>query len=193
VTHDRFAIVAPLTTERLVLREFTDRDEAAVHAYAGDPEVTRYTPWGPNTPEETREFLRRAAVDQTAVPRMDFGLAITLADGPDEALGAVGLHIRDEARETAEIGYCLRRDMWGRGLVAEAAQAVVDAGFRQLRLHRIWASCDARNAGSWRVMERIGLRREARLIQDRRIKGEWRDTLIYAILAEAWIARTASG
>jgi RimJ/RimL family protein N-acetyltransferase len=180
-------ITLPLLTERLILRDFCASDEAAVNAYAADPEVVRYMPWGPNSPEETRAALARFAADQAATPRMEYGLAITLA-GRDEALGSLGLHLRDEARETAEIGYCLRRDLWGRGIVVEAARAVMAAAFGELGLHRIWASCDARNTGSWRVMEKLGLRREGLLRQDRRLKGkgEWRDTLLYAILADDW-------
>lgn len=175
-------LTLPIATSRLVLREFRATDEAAVHAYGADSEVTRYMPWGPNTPEETRDAVERAVADQAARPRVEYGLAITLA-GEDVAVGSIALHLRDETRETAEIGYCLRRDLWGRGLISEAAKALMAAGFGELRLRRIWATCNARNEASWRVMEKLGMTREGLMRQDRKIKGEWRDTLLYAILA----------
>ena len=178
-------IPLPLTTPRLVLRDFRGDDFAAVHAYASDPEVTRYVPWGPNTEEITREVLQQAAAAQTARPRIDFNLAITLT-GDSTPVGSVGLHLREETRLTAEIGYVLRPDQWGKGVATEAASAVINAGFSHLGLRRIWATCDARNTGSWNVMEKLGLTREARLRRDRCIKGEWRDTLVYAILADEW-------
>ncbi|HWF01887.1 MAG TPA: GNAT family protein [Caulobacteraceae bacterium] len=176
-------LTLPIHTPRLVLREFRESDETAVHAYGGDPDVARFMPWGPNTPAESRDAVARALADQKAQPRMEYGAAITLA-GEDVVVGSVGLHLREERRETAEIGYCLHRKLWGQGLIPEAAAAVMAAAFAELRLQRIWATCNARNAASWRVMEKLGMSREGLMRQDRWIKGEWRDTLLYAILAE---------
>jgi len=103
-------------------------------------------------------------------------------------IGSVGLHPNDEANRTMETGYCLRRDAWGRGFAVEAARALVDAAFGQLGVHRVIATCDARNLASARVMEKVGKRREGHFRRDREIKGCWRDTLLYAVLADDWRA-----
>jgi RimJ/RimL family protein N-acetyltransferase len=175
----------PIRTERMLLRDFRFDDFEAVHAYASDPEVVRYMPWGPNTPDDTREFLTRVIAQSAAQPRGEYGLAIELsAEGP--VVGSIALHPVDLANRTMMTGYCLRPDLWGRGMVFEAARALLDAGFGQLGLHRIFATCDVRNTGSWRVMEKLGMRREGLLREDRLIRGEWRDTFVYAVLAEEW-------
>jgi ribosomal-protein-alanine N-acetyltransferase len=175
----------PLRTARLVLRDFRESDFVDVHAYGSDPEVARYMPWGPNTPDQTREFLGRAETQRNASPRLDFGLAIERLAGGD-VIGSIGLHLRDEPNRTGEIGYCLHRTHWRAGLATEAARALIDVSFRALDLHRVFATCDVRNTASFRVMEKLGMRREAYFRKDRQIKDEWRDTYLYAVLAEEW-------
>ena len=175
----------PIRTERLLLRDFHPSDFEDVHAYGCDPEVARYMEWGPNTPEETRAFLDRAHASQAAWPRFDFGLAIEHTASA-AVIGSVGLHLRDGPNRTAEIGYCLRRDLWRQGIVHEASRALLEVAFNRLGLHRVIATCDARKTGSYGVMEKLGMRREGLLRQDRQIKGAWRDTLLYSVLAEEW-------
>ena len=70
------------------------------------------------------------------------------------------------------------------GEIDKAARALLGAGFRHLDLHRVFATCDVRNTGSFGVMEKIGMRREGLLRRDRQVKGAWRDTYLYAMLAE---------
>ena len=176
----------PIRTERLLLRDFRPDDFDAVHAYGSDPEVARYMEWGPNSPADTRAFLDRALASQATWPRFDFGLVIEhLADA--KAIGSIGLHLRDASNRTVEIGYCLNRDYWRQGLIHEAAHALIDTGFRTLGLHRVFATCDVRNTGSFSVMQKLGMRREGTLRQDRQIKDAWRDTYLYAVLAEEWV------
>ena len=88
-----------------------------------------------------------------------------------------------------EIGYCLRPDFWGRGCAAEAAGALLALGFEQLQLHRIQASCDPENAGSRRVLEKLGLQLEGRLRQNLQLRGQWRDSLQWSLLEHEWRAR----
>jgi [ribosomal protein S5]-alanine N-acetyltransferase len=180
----------PIETSRLLLREFCVADEADVHEYASDPEVVRLMIWGPNTPDLTRAFLARALEEQKEWPRSSIGLAIELKD-ERRAIGSIGLRIKDEPNRTADIGYVLARRYWGRGYMPEAARAMVDAAFRRAGLHRVWATCDPRNRASYRVMEKIGMRREAHFRKNAYEKNEWRDSYLYAILAEDWPAGTA--
>ena len=89
----------------------------------------------------------------------------------------------DPQRENAEIGWVFHRAYWGNGYATEAASAVLDCAFGRLGLRRVYASCDVRNVGSWRVMEKLGMSREGYSIKDKLQKGEWRDSYLYAILA----------
>jgi RimJ/RimL family protein N-acetyltransferase len=175
----------PIETERLRLRDFRAEDEADVHLYGADPAVARFMPWGPNTPEETHDFLARTLAHQPILPRLEFGLAIEHR-ALGQVVGSAALHLRHGPDRTAELGYCLRRDLWGQGVVSEAARALLALGFCTFGLHRIFATCNAENVGSYRVMEKIGMRREGLLRQDRQVKGAWRDTYLYAMLAEEW-------
>jgi RimJ/RimL family protein N-acetyltransferase len=170
-----------LATPRLVLRELALEDAPAVHAWAADPEVARYMPWGPNTPEQTEAFLRDAVPTRWETPRRTFELGIVLrASG--RLVGACGLRIRSLDDRVADLGYTLRRDTWGQGLATEAARALVEFGFRRLGMHRIWATCHVDNARSARVLEKAGMRREGRLRENVRKDGAWRDSWLYAVV-----------
>jgi RimJ/RimL family protein N-acetyltransferase len=176
----------PIRTERLLLREFTQEDFDDVHAYAIDPDVVRYMDWGPNTLEETQAALDRWDAAQARWPRPDVNLAIQhLAD--NRVIGSIRLGVNDEATRTGDVGYSLASAYWRQGLGTEAARAMVGAGFEVLGLRRIWAECDVRNAGSYGIMEKLGMRREAHFRQDKLARDGWRDSYLYAILAEEWI------
>jgi [ribosomal protein S5]-alanine N-acetyltransferase len=175
----------PLETKRLLLREFSAADEADIHAYACDPEVVRLMIWGPNTPEMTRAYLEAVLGAQQRWPRPEVGLGIELA-AERRLIGSIALRLKDEKNRTADIGYVLNQAYWGQGYMVEAARAVLDAAFRDLGLHRVWATCDPRNRASYRVMEKLGMRREAHFRKDVMEKGEWRDSYLYAILQEEW-------
>jgi ribosomal-protein-alanine N-acetyltransferase len=75
-----------------------------------------------------------------------------------------------------------RPEYWGQIIGTEAAGALIRFGFQKLGLHRIIAKCDPMNMASWRIMEKNGMRREGRLGEDVKIRGEWRDSLLYSIL-----------
>jgi len=175
----------PLRTERLLLREFTQADFDDVHAYAIDPDVVRYMDWGPNTLEDTQAALDRWFIAQARWPRPDVNLAIQhLAD--ECVIGSIRLSVNDEATRTGDFGYSLASSYWRQGLGTEAARAMVAVGCEVLGRRRIWAECDTRNAGSYGIMEKLGMRREAHLRQDKRARDGWRDSYLYAILAEEW-------
>ncbi len=175
-----------LETSRLILREYATGDFAAVHVYASDPEVTRWTVFGPNTEDDTRSFLQQARAFRAERPRRIFDLAVTLSDD-GRLIGGCGLRRTDVAGE-AFIGYVLRRDAWGRGYATEAARTLLTFGFEGLGLRRIFADCHPTNAASWRVMEKLGMRREGHFREAKLVKGEWWDTYVYAMLAREWRA-----
>jgi [ribosomal protein S5]-alanine N-acetyltransferase len=179
----------PLETDRLLLREIRAEDENDVHAYASDPEVVRLSVWGPNTREATREFMARVLRAQTQWPRGDVGLAIELKS-ERRLIGSINLRVPDEANRTGDFGYVLNRDYWGHGYTTESARAVLNVAFNELKLHRVWATCHEQNRASYRVMEKLGMRREGLMVKSTLQRGEWRNTYLYAVLAEEWLAAT---
>lgn len=171
-----------LTTERLVLREYTPSDFAAVHAFASDPRTSTFVEWGPNSEQDSRDFLEYCAKTAREVPRTGRTLAITLAGA---AIGSIGLTVQPRAARhgaiEAELGYTLHPDRWGRGYATEAARALVDFGFSQLHLTLITATCRPENVASAGVLRKLGMDQVGHLKNDRLIRGTWLDTLVFAI------------
>ena len=172
-----------LQSERLILREFREDDFEAVHAYASDLEVVRHMTWGPNSEAETREFLKRNQSHAEVDPRVDYGLAV-IRQVSGELIGGIGLHADGS---NAMLGYCYARSAWGQGYATEAARLLMDFGFVSLGVHRIWAGCDSENAGSIRVLQKLGMRQEGHFRHECQIRGEWRDTLLFAVLDDEWV------
>jgi RimJ/RimL family protein N-acetyltransferase len=177
-----------ITTPRLVLRDFREDDWAAVHRYAADLDVVRYMPWGPNSEKETRAFIERALEAQAEKPRTKFEFAITIGS-TGELVGGCGIRVASKRDRSADMGYCLRKDTWGSGYATEAAAFVLAFGFDVLNGHRVFATCDTENLASARVLEKLGMRREAHFREDTRIRGRWRDSYLYAVLEQEWRAR----
>ena len=166
---------AELRTERLLLRPFRSDDVGDVLAYASDPEWNRYL----GLPQP---YTRRSAEEFVATS--------ILADHETRPSWAIvhegrvsgGLGLTSRSAGTAELGYSLARPLWGRGLTTEAAGAVVTHGFESYGLARIYAFADIRNEASWRVMEKVGMRREGLLRSNRLVAGERIDDVLYAVL-----------
>ena len=115
--------------------------------------------------------------------------AVVLPDSETDSgtvIGEASLTVHSLVHRGGELGYVLHPGHQGKGLATEAAEALLRLGFDRFDLHRITAKCSARNAASARLMERLGMRREAHLIGSRWVKGAWRDELVYAILADEW-------
>jgi len=173
-----------LLTERLRLREFMMDDLDEVHKYASDPEVSHYMDWGPNTLNETAVFVKGAVDSQRENPRIKFELAV---EHPLHGLiGGCGIYINNVNNKIAEIGYCLNRSSWGKGYGTEVAASLIEFGFKDLKMHRIAATCDPKNIGSWKIMEKNGMTREGILRENKIIRGNWHDSYIYSILEHEW-------
>jgi ribosomal-protein-alanine N-acetyltransferase len=176
----------PLETEHLLLREFRADDEAGIHEYASDVEVVRFAAWGPNDPLMTMANLARRLIEQARWPRDSVDVAVELR-GDCRLIGIMRLTILESQNKTADFGFTFNRRYWGNGYATEGSRALLEVGFLKLGLHRIWATCDVRNHASYRVMEKLGMRREALFQKDVLQKGEWRDSYLYAILADEWL------
>jgi RimJ/RimL family protein N-acetyltransferase len=156
-----------LETERLILRLPVPDDFEAFHSWGGNPENTRYMAWGPNDEEQTQTFL--AGVK----PGRDF--AVVLKD-TNAVIGSCGIYPND-ANYMGDIGWILHKDYWKRGYGTELGGELIRYGFEDLKLGRIQAPCAAVNYGSYRIMERNGMRREAlhRKAFWARVDKEWID------------------
>lgn len=172
-------------TERLVLRDFEEADWKLVHDYASDPEVVRYMPWGPNTVEDTKNFIRRAIAYPQEQPRRSYSLAVVLAS-QNVLIGGCGIYVSNPDEREGYIGYVFNRNYWRQGYATETAKALLTFGFNQLNLHRIFATCDPANTASARVLEKIGMQLEGHFREHKWVKGRWVDSLQYAILDHEW-------
>lgn len=175
-----------IETSRLQLREYQLADCPAVHGYAADPRVVKYLWWGPNSPADTRRFVQGAMANRGRRPRLDFEFAVTLASS-GTLIGGCSLNARNRPEyAAAEIGYCFAPEAWGQRYGTEAVAALRDFGFREARLHRIFALVDPENTASRRLLERLGFRLEGHMHGDTLVREEWRDSLVYAVLEDEW-------
>lgn len=177
-----------LGTPRLVLRDFEEDDWSAVLAYQKDPLYMKFTPWTERTEADVRQFVGMFLLWRDEQPRRKFQLAITLRS-TGQLIGNCGIRSSMQKIWEAEIGYELDSRYWKQGYAIEAARAMLDFGFQESQLHRIWAHCIADNVASAHVMERLGMRFEGRLYENEWMKGHWWDSLLYAILDREWFAR----
>jgi [ribosomal protein S5]-alanine N-acetyltransferase len=172
-------------TERLLLRDFEPDDWTALHDVESRADVARYQSFEPRTPEESRAYVIAASEQATQDPRETYDLAVLLIfEG--RLIGRCGLGLTTPDLVEGMLWYTIHPLHWGRGYATEAARGLLDFGFGELRLHRIWADCDPANMASVRVLEKVGMRREGHLIENAWIKGAWTDSLIYAILDREW-------
>jgi RimJ/RimL family protein N-acetyltransferase len=184
----------PIETERLLLRSFEEGDLDVLAALHSDAELVRWIPWGPRDRDEVREVLERkvAATDFASTPN-GLGIAVCVRES-GALIGDFVLTNASPADRTAEIGFMLLAEHQGSGYALEACRAILELGFGKLGLHRVFARLEARNAASAAVCERLGMRREAHLVESEWVKGEWQSELIYALLEREWrTAREAGG
>jgi RimJ/RimL family protein N-acetyltransferase len=176
----------PLKTGRLLLRPFEPGDLDDFYAYRSRPEVFRYLYGESVSREECAELLDKLVSDnELTAEGQRLALAVYLPEA-DRVIGSAVLKWRSEKDRQGEIGYSLNPEFHGHGYATEAAGAVLELGFGRLGLHRIVAECDPRNVPSWRLMERLGMRREAHFRQNEIFKGEWGDLFVYALLEEEY-------
>ena len=171
-----------IRTERLALRPVSTDDADAMMEFANDPEWGRYQQVPqPYRREDAEEFLGHfARLDST----VDFCWAIEVEG---KFSGAVSMHVY-EPHKTASLGFDLNPRLWKRGLTTEAAGAVVDAAFGTLRVRKVWATADAPNIASIRVLEKLGMQREGLQREHHWRRGEPVDIVLYAVLRDEWKA-----
>lgn len=181
----------PIRTERLALRPFTRGDVDAVFAYRRREDVARYLFDVPLSREEcalaVQQRIGQIALEQEGDKII---LAVELAQG-GALIGEVSLIWRSIDARQGEVGWIFDPDHHGRGYATEAANAMLDLAFGPGDMHRVAARCDVRNEASWRLMQRIGMRREAHFREHAIFKSQWDEEFIYAMLWQEWHALRA--
>lgn len=166
-----------IETERLILRRFRESDLSDLYAYLSNPNVVVFEPYRPMDMEEVKENLawRISTEEMIAVELKETGTLI----------GNVYLGKRDF--QALELGFVFQETYWNRGYARESCEKLIDLAF-QREIHRIYAECDPQNVSSWKLLERLGFRREGHLRKNVYFwkneagKPIWKDTYVYGLL-----------
>jgi RimJ/RimL family protein N-acetyltransferase len=176
-------VTLPIITERLLLRGFADEDVHDVVHFLSHPSVARATPEIEATQAGVKKYIDMQNAYSPFEQDKCFDLAIErVAD--HSVIGLLTLITRKH--EQGELGYALGVDFRDQGYATEAASGLVDYAFSALKLHRIQAETSSANPGSYRVMERLGMRREGHMREATFRDGAWLDVFVYGILAREW-------
>lgn len=173
----------PIRTARLVLREVAASDDEDHARLFSDVDVIRYLYETSMDAEQMRTHFER---------RFWRGLPVEgqwcnfVVEHEGAFVGEVGLGLVSAVHRQCEVGYVFSPAHRGLGFATESTRAMIDLAFDQMSAHRVTARLDARNDASRHLLERLGLRREAHLIHNEFVKGEWTDELLYAVLAGEW-------
>lgn len=177
----------PRSTARLTLRPATAEDVAAIYAYRRLPEMGQWLTQLPGDEESFSQRVTGRLASMVAIEhegRLVGDLLVRVHDGWSQ------VEVAERARNTqAEIGWGLDPTSQGQGFAAEAVSELITIAF-ELGVRRVEANCFADNKASWRLMERVGMRRESHYRRDTLHRdGTWRDSLIYGLLADEWAPR----
>lgn len=158
--------------------KFTDTED--IHSYASLDAVSKFQGWGPNTQKETEDHVKSVLKrDENHYHK------VIVDEQSDKVIGAIEMTI-DKSNASGEIGYILHPRFWGKGIMTKTVEQIIDYGFNQMKLNRIWATTDTENIGSEKVMKKIGMTKEGIIRQNIKLKEGYRDTLIYSILSSEY-------
>jgi [ribosomal protein S5]-alanine N-acetyltransferase len=167
-----------LKTERLTVRDFEEKDWDSVYEYTSNPTVMTYIPEGVFTEVQAKEFVTKNIGEQAK------HFPVILND-EDKLIGHIVFH-KYFGDHTYEIGWVFNPQYYGKGYASEAAKAVLGYAFEELHLHRVVATCQPENIGSYRIMEKIGMRKEGYFKKCIPAGDGWWDEYFYAVLKEEW-------
>ena len=177
-----------LESERLIYRKFSEDDFSVVFDWANNAENMKYRE-EPLNESQARGYLNWLISNTNAEEITHCEYAVVRKSDNKLIGSATLMHLPDNP----EIAWTLHRDYWRQGYGTEMGKTLLRLGFDILGLRRIIAGCNARNQGSYRIMEKIGMRREAHFVKAQQgnsaLNHEWCDRLQYAILAEEYFGR----
>ncbi len=172
-----------LETEHLIIRDMQDTDEAAFVAISQDEKYQRFYSEADCSPSKYQELTKLFVAQAKEHPRTSYQLAIEhKANG--QFIGTVCLRLENDNQ--ASIGCGLSRDYQGAGLIREAAYTLVNFGFSELDIHRVYAETISLNHGAIRLCRSLGMKQEAHFRENRFFKQRWWDTVVFAILKSDW-------
>jgi RimJ/RimL family protein N-acetyltransferase len=184
---DIAALSWPRHTERLTIRPVTEDDFEDLWKIRRQESVGRWMTSASADWDRFAEVMGDATrMAKTLVIERDGAVIGDLMLAPEDPWAQV--EVADRARGVqAEIGWCLDPALEGNGFATEAVRELIRVGFEDLGLRRLVAHCFADNDASWRLMERVGMRREVHTVKESLHRsGEWLDGLSYGLLAEEW-------
>ena len=177
-----------LEPERLIFRKFTPDDFPVVYDWVSVLENMKYRSSEPKTEQEAYDYLDWAIRCATGEECVNFRYAVVLKE-TGKLIGSCELAFTD--KDPAELAWELHRNYWKKGYGTEIGRTLLKLGFEVLGLRRIIADCNTLNVGSWHIMERIGMRREAHYVKCYRgnsaLNHAWCDKYQYAILREEYL------
>lgn len=180
----------PVSTSRLSLRAFQPGDLEPLLVFHSDPATVRYVPFAARNRDEMASALAQKLLHTRLLAEGD-RLELAVVGTEDQTvIGDIMLALRSVEHETVEVGYMFAPTSGGRGYATEAVGALLELAFGQLRARRVIARVDLRNAPSRALLERLGLRLEAELLENEWFKGELTSEVDYAVLAWEWRSRT---
>lgn len=172
-------IYPTIKTERLILRKFELSDASEVQRMAGDRDVARNTL---NMPHPYTDGLAEQWISTHEKDYSD-GKAIVFAvteSFSGKLVGAIGLMLKRDYRH-GEIGYWIGKEYWNKGYCTEAVKAIINFGFNEEKLHKIFANYFGNNPASGRVMEKAGMIFEGILVSHLWHFNEYKDLIFYGI------------
>lgn len=173
-----------LQTDRLVLRRLRDADVATLVAHEQDRRIMQWIR-DPEPLTAIRDRVRGLLADWTGADGQWLALGIE-PKGAAAIAGIVVGRVTAAIHETMEIGYRLTTEVHRRGYGFETCTRLLDLLFGEIAVHKVTALCTTENEPSWRLMEKLGMQREARLREYTRLGGRWRDEFVYGLLAREW-------
>lgn len=174
-----------LETDRLILRKITGEDVEDMFSYGSNDEVSKYVSWDTHrTLEDTKEFIDFVLGQYKNKKTAPWGIEYKENGKLIGTIEYIGWQPR---HNSAEIGYVLHQEYWGKGITTEAAKELLAFGFNKMELVRVQARCFTENIGSQRVMEKIGMSYEGTTRKGMFIKGKHRDLKVYSILVEEFL------
>nr|WP_206344269.1 GNAT family protein [Streptomyces mesophilus] len=174
-----------LSSQRLELREFTIDDVDAVLAIYGNVEVAEHMSFEPRSREQVADVIVRSIAASRSTPRGEYALAVQESD-TKELIGFARLAIDPHQHQAATIGFALRPDTWGVGYGQETVRLLLELGFAELELHRIWGARSPANAASAKTMAQAGMAEDYTLREHIQKAGKWRDSVVHTILRHEW-------
>lgn len=173
----------PITrsSARLGLRELAIADVEALFAIYGSPTATEHLSFAPRNREQVEQIVVRSVTAATATPRTEYALAV-IEQETAELIGFGRLALDPHQQRGATMGFALRPDVWGQGYGVETVRLLLDVGFNDLDLHRIWGARSPINEASAKTMRAVGMVEEGTIREHVLKAGEWRDSVVHAIL-----------